>query len=423
MVDYHDLHSNGPCSCPKCKGGSTSSGPYTNSRESGSGKKVLAVVLIAVVALGAGGFFIFPRLGLFSSSPQTPSSPVNSPASMQTPAAQNDVPRPVAEQPKVTQPISTEQAPTVATVNTINQQILTKQLTMFSKDIVDLSATVPAKNNGILEAKILPEKSGAVEVKFYKGGRIYCATDAQSSCTFNVQGSSLASQKVDIPVKTGDVVEAIITNKGSGGFSQQVTVVFTVSYDEVVPTTNPAVPDKTATPTQPSSSKQSYDATGKPIIDTVAMEKQIHQLINDYRTSHGLTTLAFDEKLADIARAHSQDMATNNYFEHDNLQGQDPSQRAVAADYTCHKNLPGGYYTDGIGENIWQGWLYSSTTYYGSIPSHNWMTQEEIAKQAAQGWFDSQGHRENILTTTYDRQGLGIAVSSDDKVFATEDFC
>jgi hypothetical protein len=234
---------------------------------------------------------------------------------------QNDAPKPVTEQPKVTEPIATEQTPPVATVKTINEQILTKQLTMFNKDIVDLSATVPAKNNGILEAKIVPEKTGAVEVKFYKGGRIYCASDALSSCIFNVQGSSLASQKVDIPVKTGDLVGAVITNKGSGGFSQQVTVVFTVSYDEAVSTTKPAVPDKTATPTQPSSSKQAYDVTGKPIIDTVAMEKQIHQLINDYRTSHGLAVLSFDEKLADIARAHSQDMATNDYFEHDNLQG------------------------------------------------------------------------------------------------------
>jgi uncharacterized protein YkwD len=35
----------------------------------------------------------------------------------------------------------------------------------------------------------------------------------------------------------------------------------------------------------------------------------------------------------------------------------------------------------------------------------------------------SSGHRENILSSAYDREGIGVAIAKDDKVYITEDFC
>jgi hypothetical protein len=51
------------------------------------------------------------------------------------------------------------------------------------------------------------------------------------------------------------------------------------------------------------------------------------------------------------------------------------------------------------------------------------MNMEEIAKQVVNGWMNSPGHRANILNGRYDREGIGVAVSSDEKVYFTQDFC
>lgn len=158
-------------------------------------------------------------------------------------------------------------------------------------------------------------------------------------------------------------------------------------------------------------------------ISTTALEQQVHELINQKRTEMGLDALAFDPALADIARKHSEDMAARNYFDHVNLAGQNPTARGTAAGYTCRKNY-GSYYTYGIAENIFQNNLYSSVTYYSNRDTeYDWNPPEKIAQITVSGWMNSSGHRENILTPTFDREGIGIAIAADDKVYITEDFC
>lgn len=160
----------------------------------------------------------------------------------------------------------------------------------------------------------------------------------------------------------------------------------------------------------------------KPDIEISSLEKEVHSLINEERRNQGLSTLSWDGKLSEIARGHSQDMATNNYFSHNNLRGQDPTDRAMTKGYNCYKDY-GSYYTEGIAENIFQNNLYDSVTYVNLVPFHSWNTQSEIAQSTVQGWMESPGHRQNILTATYDKEGIGIAISSDDKVYITENFC
>ncbi len=159
----------------------------------------------------------------------------------------------------------------------------------------------------------------------------------------------------------------------------------------------------------------------KPIVSAWLLETQIHNLINIERQQRGFSPLEYDYKLAEIARNHSIDMANNNYFSHDNLIGQSPTERAKGAGYNCYKSF-GSYYVDGIAENIFQNWLYDSITYYNGIPAYNWNTQDEIANSTVDGWMNSSGHRENILNPTYSKEGIGVAISNDDKVLITEDF-
>jgi uncharacterized protein YkwD len=115
-------------------------------------------------------------------------------------------------------------------------------------------------------------------------------------------------------------------------------------------------------------------------------------------------------------------MSLNNYFSHINLHGLDPSARGNRDGYSCYKNY-GSQYSSGIAENIMQNNLYDSVTYFIVIPRHAWNSQEDIAQSTVNGWMNSPGHRQNILTPTYDREGLGVAIATDNKVYITEDFC
>lgn len=159
-----------------------------------------------------------------------------------------------------------------------------------------------------------------------------------------------------------------------------------------------------------------------PAIDIPTLELRVHELINQQRRSNGLPSLSYDTSLASIARKHSADMAKNNYFSHYNLQGLDPTGRGSQVGYSCYKNY-GSYYTTGIAENIMQNNLYDSVTYYNGIARYAWNTQEEIAQSTVDGWMTSPGHRQNILTSTYNREGIGVAIATDNKVYITEDFC
>jgi uncharacterized protein YkwD len=156
-----------------------------------------------------------------------------------------------------------------------------------------------------------------------------------------------------------------------------------------------------------------------PVVDITTLEQQIHYLVNLQRQNQGLLSLQWDASLATIARKHSEDMAKNNYFSHYNLQGLDPTARGSEAEYSCYKNY-GSYYTTGIAENIFQT---SQTTTYNGIMVHDVIPMEEIAQSTVNGWMNSPGHRQNILTSTYDREGIGVAIASDNKVYVTEDFC
>jgi len=172
-------------------------------------------------------------------------------------------------------------------------------------------------------------------------------------------------------------------------------------------------------------SSNDYELDKKPEINITVLENKVHELTNIERKKHGLKALKYDNKLDDIARGHSEDMAKNDYFEHDNLKGEDPSTRASKAGYNCYKNY-GSYYTNGIAENIFQTWTYSSYSSYGNSEdgfNYKWASVDEMAKEIVDGWMNSPGHRENILTKTYDKEGIGVAIVSNEAVYVTQNFC
>ena len=85
-----------------------------------------------------------------------------------------------------------------------------------------------------------------------------------------------------------------------------------------------------AVPT-PTASPRSLDRGSAEWITT--LEFVIHQLVNCERQKSSLSVLNQDAGLAAIARAHSEDMALNDFFEHENLAGQTAADRGNDVGY------------------------------------------------------------------------------------------
>lgn len=117
------------------------------------------------------------------------------------------------------------------------------------------------------------------------------------------------------------------------------------------------------------------------------LEIEVHQLINMERTARGLAELTFFSALIDVSRAHSDDMLQNGYFAHENLQGETPFDRMDNADIPYTRAAENIFFASGYASDL-------------------------IAQRAVQGWMDSDGHRQNILTD-YQYTGIGIAQSGD----------
>ena len=155
--------------------------------------------------------------------------------------------------------------------------------------------------------------------------------------------------------------------------------------------------------------------------DSMAIEWESHRLINLEREKEGHPPLQWDSRLAEIARAHSRDMAENDFFDHDNLEGQDPTDRGMLADFPCRKAS-----SYGIGENILQGnrqtGLATRVKAWWNNQSADDLAQIEEAKESVSVWMDSLGHKENILYTGYDSGGIGAAYDGG-IFFLTQNFC
>jgi uncharacterized protein YkwD len=126
-----------------------------------------------------------------------------------------------------------------------------------------------------------------------------------------------------------------------------------------------------------------------PILATRAL-----QLVNDVRSKGAhcgnelygpAPPVTLSSTLTGVAFGHATDMATNNYFEHEDLKGKTPSDRVRAT----------GYQEKLVGENIAYG--------------------PKSVDEVVQGWLDSPGHCENIMDPRFVEMGVGYATSHDSK--------
>ena len=139
------------------------------------------------------------------------------------------------------------------------------------------------------------------------------------------------------------------------------------------------------------------------LLDTT---KRIHELVNEERVSRGLSSLSWNPTISKAALSHSNDMLSRGYFEHDSPEGHDFTWRYAQVGFTCEINR--GNWIYGGGENIMHLQGYVGT--------------ETISKKTVEGWMNSPGHRENILTPYFKTEGIGIAKYGNE-VYVTQNFC
>jgi uncharacterized protein YkwD len=156
-------------------------------------------------------------------------------------------------------------------------------------------------------------------------------------------------------------------------------------------------------------------------LDIGRLEKKIHDLINAERKKKGLQGLSWNGDLNRIARKYSRDMAERRFFSHDDPEGRSFIDRYKQGGFEC-KLRDGNTICLG-GENIAQDNLYTSIAYLNGVPSYAWKSEDKIAASVVNLWMKSRGHRENILTPFFKRQGIGIAITDEGRVFVTENFC
>lgn len=107
-------------------------------------------------------------------------------------------------------------------------------------------------------------------------------------------------------------------------------------------------------------------------------EKQILDIINVTRRLHALSSLEYHEGASVVARGHSLDMLTDEYFDH---------YSPTYGDLGARLNRGNVRYR-GAGENI-------AFNYIDGPDAH-------------EGWMNSIGHRENVLRSDFSHLGIGV---------------
>ncbi len=120
-------------------------------------------------------------------------------------------------------------------------------------------------------------------------------------------------------------------------------------------------------------------------------EQTLVNLLNEDRARYGLKPLILDEELSRIARIKSQDMVDNNYFAH-----LSPSYGNVRSMLTSF-----GVSYLSAGENI----ARSRSVYHSNA-----------------AFLSSEGHRRNMLSSTFTHVGIGVVTNRYGFVTVTEIF-
>ncbi|MEO8647780.1 MAG: CAP domain-containing protein [Acidobacteriota bacterium] len=129
---------------------------------------------------------------------------------------------------------------------------------------------------------------------------------------------------------------------------------------------------------------------------TELAERAVFTFMNSERASRGLLPLEWSDEIAAVARMHSRNMADNNFFSHQGLDG-------LLVDERADRSGLSGW--TAIGENI---------AFMRGIP--------DPAKTVVEKWLQSASHRDNLLAARWKQSAIGVAITADGTIYFTQVF-
>ncbi|HAU85093.1 MAG TPA: hypothetical protein DCW90_06220 [Lachnospiraceae bacterium] len=151
------------------------------------------------------------------------------------------------------------------------------------------------------------------------------------------------------------------------------------------PSIKPEVTPETKPEVKPEVNESNFIAT---------VEQEIFQIVNKERAANGLPALSYNNTMQKYARIKSKDMGDNNYFSHEDLNGNLITVQMKA---------------DGVSYRAWG-------------ENIAWMTNRSgLAQQFMTNWMNSSGHRANILSNNFSSIGIGV-YKIGNKIYATQEF-
>jgi len=128
------------------------------------------------------------------------------------------------------------------------------------------------------------------------------------------------------------------------------------------------------------------------MLNPTALEKSVHEQVNQYRVSRKLPPLTLDPRIIEQSRIHSQNMANGKVpFSHNGFDGRvDAIARSISY--------------RGAAENVAYNFGYS-----------------DPVRNAVEGWIKSPGHRKN-MEGDYNLTGIGIAKNAKGEYYFTQVF-
>jgi uncharacterized YkwD family protein len=152
----------------------------------------------------------------------------------------------------------------------------------------------------------------------------------------------------------------------------------------VAPAEKPAAPvEKPSAPAQNNTSVPSSNLT---------YEQKVVELVNVERQKAGLPALKMDAAISNAARAKSKDMAVNNYFAH-----QSPTYGS-AGDMLRQFGIS------------WRAW------------GENIAAGQSTPEIVVNAWMNSPGQRANILSSNFNKIGVGYATNASGRPYWTQIF-
>lgn len=202
--------------------------------------------------------------------------------------------------------------------------------------------------------------------------------DIQTNLTKNSNYSNLYEQLKQQFHKTGTTTQAIDPAKAAQ--AKQKVAAAPAKATATAPTTAPAKSTATAPTTAPS---KAAPTTATASANIGAYEQQVADLVNKERAAAGLPALKVNTKLAGVAEKKAEDLRDKNYFSH--------TSPTYGSPFDMMKQFGISYQS--AGENIAKG--------------------QKTPDTVMNGWMNSEGHRANILNSSYTEIGVGYVTDSN----------